>query len=220
MTGTYQVAVPNAPGPFEAASHLPTGDPPGPGVSGSNAAPAWGLCGSDGPRPLRGSGPARGTWASPRPASDAPEWSRRNVNPTEQPRARRPPPRPTPHPRRGVCPTCASCASCPCPTGPRCPPPAPGPGRAAPLPVRARRAEGGSGARETPRREAGGRRAPGGARPLTRRRRARPGRSPRAAAGRRPAGAEAGERARRARREQVAASGGPWRLEVAPQPAD
>lgn len=130
-----------------------------------------------------------------------------------------PPPRPTPHPRRGVCPTCASCASCPCPIGPRCPPPAPGPGRAAPLPVRARRAEGGSGARETPRREAVGRRAPGGARPLTRRRRETPGGSPRAATGQRAAGTEAGERARRARRVRLAAHGGPWRLEVALQPA-
>lgn len=120
-----------------------------------------------------------------------------------------PPSWPIPHPRRGVCQTCASCASCPCPTGPRCPPPAPGPGRAAPLPVRARRAEGGSGAHETPRREAGGRRAPGGAEPLTRRPRARSGRGlERRLVGERPA--------RRRERGPTARAGCCWLCVAAP----
>lgn len=123
-----------------------------------------------------------------------------------------------PHPRRSVGPTCASCASCPCPTGPQSPPPAPGPGRAAPLPVRARRAEGGSGARETPRREAGGRHAPGGARSLTRRPRAGRGRSAKAVAGGREAGAPAGEKGHQAVWVQAAARSGPWRPEAALQP--
>lgn len=124
-----------------------------------------------------------------------------------------------PHPRRSVGPTCASCASCPCPTGPQSPPPAPGPGRAAPLPVRARRAEGGSGARETPRREAGGRHAPCGARSPTRRPRARRGTSARAVAGGREAHEPAGERGGRASGVQAATRGGPWRPEAALQPA-
>lgn len=212
MTGTGRGGAPWGPRTLGAVSHLPTQDPPEtrrpvfqrrpcPGVRAHFAGPGlpWDV------RPTARLGRSR-LESKARKAHGAAAGSRR-------------PPRPTPHPRRGVCPTCASCASCPCPTGPRCPPPAPGPGRAAPLPVRARRAEGGSGARETPRREAGGRRAPDGARPFTRSPRARPGRSPRAAAGRRAAGAAAGERVRRARRVGPSAHGGPWRLEVALLPA-
>lgn len=197
-------------------SHASLRHLPGPGVPGVAAAPARGPRPVRRSRPLRGSRPARGRRGPVRLRRSRGALAKARKAPRAA--AGRPcPPRPTPHPRRGVCPTCASCASCPCPTGPRCPPPAPGPGRAAPLPVRARRAEGGSGARETPRREAGGRRAPSGARPLSRRRRARRGRSPREAAGQRSASAAAGERARRARRVRPTARSGPWRLEVALQ---
>lgn len=127
-----------------------------------------------------------------------------------------------PHPRRSGGPTCASCASCPFPTGPQSPPPAPGPGRAAPLPVRARRAEGGSGARESPRREAGGRHAPSGATPLPRRPRASRGRSARAVAGGREGGRPAHRRERGAAERagcRLPRCGGSWRPEAALQPA-